>query len=164
MTQSVISQLLICFISKKPIVSESQQPDAEYICSTFLSKLLPNQFLFCPQKLISSVWLIAIIFPLFVTIRNAQLFFHDSVKHCSIIHFGRERLGVLSPKLTLVGRTLRFLQALDCAPVSFFPCFPAPAARPVCFWLQLPASCSLSSLVSGLVCFLELCGNWKFPL
>lgn len=71
---------------------------------------------------------------------------------------------MLSPKLTLVGRTLWFLQALDCAPVSFFPCFPAPAARPVCFWLQLPASCSSSSLVSGLVCFLELYGNWKFPL
>jgi len=34
----------------------------EYISSTFLSKLLPIQFLFCPQKLISSVWLIAIIF------------------------------------------------------------------------------------------------------
>lgn len=72
---SVISWLLICFISKKPLWQSLSSLMLKYICSTFLSKLLPIQFLFCPQKLISSVWLIAIIFSSSLTICNVHLFF-----------------------------------------------------------------------------------------
>lgn len=88
------------------------------ICSAFLSKLLPIRFLFCPHKLISSVWLIAIIFCLSLTMSNVY-FFHGFVKHCSIIHFGGERLGVWSPKLRVVGRT-DFTGSGSCATVCLF--------------------------------------------
>ena len=91
----------------------------KYICSTFLSELLPIQLLFCPQKLISSQWLIAIIFSLSLTISNVQLFFHDFVKHCSVAHFGKERLGVLSPKLTVAGKTPISAGSGSCASLSF---------------------------------------------
>lgn len=60
--------------------------------------------------------------------------------------------------------TLWFQQALDHAWVSFFSSFTSPAERLLCFWLQLPVSPSQSSLLSGLVCCLELCDNGKCRL
>lgn len=76
----------------------------KYICSMFLSKLLPSQFLFCPQKLISSVWLIAIIFSynLLQSAMSCFSWFCKTVRHYLL---WQKRLGVLSPKLTVLGKT-----------------------------------------------------------
>ena len=54
------------------------------------------------------------------------------------------------------------ISALDRARVSAL-CFTAPAARPASSWLQFSVSFLKQSRFRS-VCFLELWGNWEFPL